>query len=144
MNPWLPRLCVKKQLMIRTSFCSSTLEIHLFIPSLHNNCISQQDLKPVGREQTTNAAEFPVNRNKNRFTNILPYDHSRVKLLPTDDEEGSDYINANYMPVSTNLPPTFFHACIIPKYKRQVNFYTWCMRGPCLLFFCFIVSIQFH
>lgn len=28
-------------------------------------------------------------------------DHSRVKLLPTeDDEEGSDYINANYMPVS--------------------------------------------
>ena len=31
---------------------------------------------------------------------FLPDDHSRVKLLPTeDDEEGSDYINANYMPV---------------------------------------------
>jgi len=27
-------------------------------------------------------------------------DHSRVKLLPADEEEGSDYINANYMPVS--------------------------------------------
>jgi protein tyrosine phosphatase len=24
-----------------------------------------------------------------------------VKLLPLDDEEGSDYINANYIPVST-------------------------------------------
>ena len=33
-----------------------------------------------------------------RFTNILPYDHSRVKLQPTDDEEGSDYINASFVP----------------------------------------------
>ncbi|KAK7491298.1 hypothetical protein BaRGS_00017399, partial [Batillaria attramentaria] len=57
-----------------------------------------EDLKEVGRDQTCYAAELPVNRPKNRFTNILPYDHSRVKLLPTDDEEGSDYINANYMP----------------------------------------------
>ena len=33
-----------------------------------------------------------------RFTNILPYDHSRVKLQPTDDEEGTDYINGNFVP----------------------------------------------
>ncbi|XP_042885464.1 tyrosine-protein phosphatase 10D-like [Penaeus japonicus] len=43
------------------------------------------------------AADLPVNRPKNRFTNILPYDHSRFKLQSTDDEEGSDYINANYV-----------------------------------------------
>ncbi|XP_013387209.1 receptor-type tyrosine-protein phosphatase eta isoform X2 [Lingula anatina] len=43
-------------------------------------------------------AEKPSNRCKNRYTNILPFDHSRVKLLPIDDDEGSDYINANYMP----------------------------------------------
>ncbi|XP_067123483.1 tyrosine-protein phosphatase 10D-like isoform X2 [Centruroides vittatus] len=54
-------------------------------------------LKHVGRDKPCVAADLPVNRPKNRFTNILPYDHSRVKLLPSDDEEGSDYINANYV-----------------------------------------------
>lgn len=57
-------------------------------------------LKNVGRDRPCNAADLPVNRPKNRFTNILPYDHSRIKLMPTDDEEGTDYINANYIPVS--------------------------------------------
>lgn len=52
---------------------------------------------------TTTAADLPCNRPKNRFTNILPYDHSRFKLQPVDDEEGSDYINANYVPVIINL-----------------------------------------
>jgi tyrosine-protein phosphatase non-receptor type 11 len=34
------------------------------------------------------------NRSKNRFKNILPFDHTRVILT---DGEGSDYINANYI-----------------------------------------------
>ena len=59
-----------------------------------------EELKHVGRDQACTAADLPCNRPKNRFTNILPYDHSRFKLQPVDDEEGSDYINANYVPVS--------------------------------------------
>jgi len=39
------------------------------------------------------------NRAKNRFTNIMPYDQTRVKLLPLEDVDGSDYINANWIPV---------------------------------------------
>ncbi|KAF0289751.1 Tyrosine-protein phosphatase 10D [Amphibalanus amphitrite] len=61
-----------------------------------------EDLKQVGRDQPCTFADLPCNRPKNRFTNILPYDHSRVKLQPTDDEEGSDYINANYVPGYTS------------------------------------------
>lgn len=47
-----------------------------------------EELRTVGLGQTCSFADSPANRAKNRFTNILPYDHSRVKLKPTDDEEG--------------------------------------------------------
>ncbi|KAL0279954.1 UNVERIFIED_CONTAM: hypothetical protein PYX00_001395 [Menopon gallinae] len=65
-----------------------------------------EELKRVGRDQPCTAADLPCNRPKNRFTNILPYDHSRFKLQPVDDEEGSDYINANYVP-GHNSPREF-------------------------------------
>ncbi|XP_076291656.1 protein tyrosine phosphatase 10D isoform X2 [Lasioglossum baleicum] len=65
-----------------------------------------EELKHVGRDQLCTAADLPCNRPKNRFTNILPYDHSRFKLQPVDDEEGSDYINANYVP-GHNSPREF-------------------------------------
>ena len=65
-----------------------------------------EELKHVGREKPCTAADMPVNRPKNRFTNILPYDHSRVKLQPSDDDEGSDFINANFVP-GFNSPREF-------------------------------------
>ncbi|XP_067860875.1 receptor-type tyrosine-protein phosphatase O isoform X2 [Heptranchias perlo] len=57
-----------------------------------------EDLKLVGQDISQDAAELPVNRCKNRYTNILPYDFSRVKLISLHNEEDSDYINANYIP----------------------------------------------
>ncbi|RCN33713.1 Protein-tyrosine phosphatase [Ancylostoma caninum] len=55
-------------------------------------------LRNVGCGQSYNAAELPANKAKNRFANILPYDHSRVRLAQVSDQEGADYVNANYMP----------------------------------------------
>ncbi|XP_077565336.1 receptor-type tyrosine-protein phosphatase O isoform X2 [Stigmatopora nigra] len=57
-----------------------------------------EELKSVGTELSHDAADLPVNRPKNRYTNILPYDFSRVRLMSLRDEEGADYINANYIP----------------------------------------------
>jgi len=37
------------------------------------------------------------NRAKNRYTNVLPLDKTRVVLSPLGDEEDSDYMNANYI-----------------------------------------------
>ncbi|XP_077999756.1 tyrosine-protein phosphatase 10D-like [Glandiceps talaboti] len=55
------------------------------------------DLRPIGTNFSTRTAELAENRPKNRYTNILPYEHTRVKLEELDDALGSDYINANYL-----------------------------------------------
>ncbi|XP_075459141.1 receptor-type tyrosine-protein phosphatase O isoform X3 [Ascaphus truei] len=57
-----------------------------------------EELKMIGLDIPHFAADLCLNRCKNRYTNILPYDFSRVKLVSTDEDEGADYINANYIP----------------------------------------------
>ncbi|TTD62573.1 Receptor-type tyrosine-protein phosphatase O [Bagarius yarrelli] len=57
-----------------------------------------EELKSVGLDLSHDAADLPINRPKNRYTNILPYDFSRVKLISMHNDEGADYINANYIP----------------------------------------------
>ena len=42
-------------------------------------------------------ANKSVNRSKNRYQNIFPYDDTRVRLSHIPGVEGSDYINANYI-----------------------------------------------
>jgi len=54
------------------------------------------------------------NKQKNRYTYVVPYDSTRVKLQPMENEEGSDYINASwvhtqkYIATQGPLPHTFF------------------------------------
>ncbi|KAM9293956.1 receptor-type tyrosine-protein phosphatase O [Gastrophryne carolinensis] len=56
-----------------------------------------EELKMIGLDIPHCAADLPANRCKNRYTNILPYDFSRVKLISTNEEDEDDYINANYI-----------------------------------------------
>ncbi|XP_013405560.1 receptor-type tyrosine-protein phosphatase N2 [Lingula anatina] len=44
---------------------------------------------------TTEAANLPNNTRKNRYCDILPYDHSRVVLNDSTNVSGGDYINAS-------------------------------------------------
>uniref|UniRef100_A0A8C7AMN9 protein-tyrosine-phosphatase n=1 Tax=Neovison vison TaxID=452646 RepID=A0A8C7AMN9_NEOVI len=45
----------------------------------------------------TTVAEMSTNIKKNRYKDILPYDHSRVELSLITSDEDSDYINANFI-----------------------------------------------
>ncbi|XP_039670681.1 receptor-type tyrosine-protein phosphatase F isoform X14 [Perca fluviatilis] len=42
-------------------------------------------------------SNMEVNKPKNRYANVIAYDHSRVVLTSVDAVPGSDYINANYI-----------------------------------------------
>ena len=46
---------------------------------------------------TSKATLAEENKHKNRYNNIVAYDHSRVKLTPIEGVPGSDYINANFL-----------------------------------------------
>ncbi|KAG7228905.1 hypothetical protein INR49_008683 [Caranx melampygus] len=50
-----------------------------------------------GQQFTWEHSNQEVNKPKNRYANVIAYDHSRVILTPVDGLSGSDYINANYI-----------------------------------------------
>ncbi|KAG1652515.1 Receptor-type tyrosine-protein phosphatase beta [Nymphon striatum] len=68
----------------------------------------------VIKERSSNLAmddaKLEENRRKNRWINILPYDTSRVKLLPIADEPCSDYVNASYIPFGYSHTSKGFHS----------------------------------
>uniref|UniRef100_A0A8C6UI70 Protein tyrosine phosphatase receptor type M n=1 Tax=Neogobius melanostomus TaxID=47308 RepID=A0A8C6UI70_9GOBI len=55
-----------------------------------------------GQSAAWDSAKKDENRMKNRYGNIIAYDHSRVRLQAPEGEQSSDYINANYVDVSTH------------------------------------------
>uniref|UniRef100_A0A8C8Y316 Receptor-type tyrosine-protein phosphatase H n=1 Tax=Panthera leo TaxID=9689 RepID=A0A8C8Y316_PANLE len=61
-------------------------------------CLCPQRLALEGTKQSQMVASALENSAKNRYRNVLPYDWSRVSLKPHQEEPGSDYINASFIP----------------------------------------------
>ena len=50
-----------------------------------------------GGQFTWESSNMDVNKPKNRYANVIAYDHSRVRLQLDDHAADCDYINANYL-----------------------------------------------
>ncbi|XP_063770102.1 receptor-type tyrosine-protein phosphatase delta isoform X31 [Pseudophryne corroboree] len=50
-----------------------------------------------GQQFTWEHSNLEVNKPKNRYANVIAYDHSRVLLSAIEGIPGSDYINSNYI-----------------------------------------------
>ncbi|ETE66696.1 Receptor-type tyrosine-protein phosphatase H, partial [Ophiophagus hannah] len=60
--------------------------------------VEYQQLQDIGTDQLQSVAQQHENQAKNRYSNVLPYDHARVQLTLKQEDPHSDYINASYMP----------------------------------------------
>ncbi|KAG9276998.1 receptor-type tyrosine-protein phosphatase gamma [Astyanax mexicanus] len=100
-NESLPALCIPDDLESVTvrQFIKHVMELYS-----NNNHGFSQEFDEVQRSAadvkiTAEHTNHPENKHKNRYINIVAYDHSRVKLLPLPgkDSKHTDYINANYV-----------------------------------------------
>uniref|UniRef100_A0A8C1NW81 Protein tyrosine phosphatase receptor type O n=1 Tax=Cyprinus carpio TaxID=7962 RepID=A0A8C1NW81_CYPCA len=106
-NPWSKTALKKRKLTSPVQLSDFEAYIKdMSRDSAYKFSLQFEELKSVGLDLSHEAADLPVNRPKNRYTNILPYDFSRVKLISLHNDEGSDYINANFIP-GYNSPHEF-------------------------------------
>ncbi|XP_030758826.1 tyrosine-protein phosphatase Lar isoform X3 [Sitophilus oryzae] len=76
----------------------SELANHIERLKANDNLKFSQEYESIepGQTFTWEFSNMDANKPKNRYANVISYDHSRV-ILPTEDgRRGSDYINANY------------------------------------------------
>uniref|UniRef100_A0ACB8E988 Uncharacterized protein n=1 Tax=Sphaerodactylus townsendi TaxID=933632 RepID=A0ACB8E988_9SAUR len=76
-------------------------------------------------QATCEAASKEENKEKNRYVNILPYDHSRVHLTPLEGVPDSDYINASF--INGYQEKNKFIAAQGPKRRNCGNDFYWRM-----------------
>jgi hypothetical protein len=70
-----------------------------------------ESMEMIGWGQDAEECEKEVNMHKNRYANIVTYDHTRVHLDVINGDPDSTYISANWMDgsVTVLLPPTHRH-----------------------------------
>ncbi|XP_041917815.1 receptor-type tyrosine-protein phosphatase S-like isoform X7 [Alosa sapidissima] len=77
----------------------SDLAEHTELLKANDNLRLSQEYESVdpGQQFTWEHSNLEVNKPKNRYANVIAYDHTRVVLVPIEGIMGSDYINANYI-----------------------------------------------
>ncbi|XP_062260890.1 receptor-type tyrosine-protein phosphatase S-like [Platichthys flesus] len=77
----------------------SELAEHIELLKANDNLRLSQEYESIDPSQqfTWEHSNLEVNKPKNRYANVIAYDHTRVVLAPIDGILGSDYINANYV-----------------------------------------------
>ncbi|XP_034149688.1 receptor-type tyrosine-protein phosphatase S isoform X19 [Esox lucius] len=72
---------------------------HTDLLKANDNLKLSQEYESIdpGQQFTWEHSNLEVNKPKNRYANVIAYDHSRVILTPIEGITGSDYINANYI-----------------------------------------------
>lgn len=94
----------------RKEYCTPGMQSHPPIPisqlpghvealKANDNLKFSQEYESIepGQQFTWDNSNVEYNKPKNRYANVIAYDHSRVVLQQVDGMVGSDYINANYM-----------------------------------------------
>ncbi|KAJ6657947.1 hypothetical protein lerEdw1_001737, partial [Lerista edwardsae] len=77
---------IKRRMLNREEFTNEFLKLK-----------KQSAIYKADKIYPTAASERPENISKNRYKDILPYDHSRVKLSLITSDKDSHYINANFI-----------------------------------------------
>ncbi|XP_065213567.1 tyrosine-protein phosphatase Lar isoform X3 [Planococcus citri] len=76
----------------------SMLAQHIEMLKANDNLKFSQEYESIepGQQFTWDHSSMEINKRKNRYANVIAYDHSRVVLQDTEAIPGGDYINANY------------------------------------------------
>ncbi|KAM9719959.1 receptor-type tyrosine-protein phosphatase S isoform 10-T10 [Menidia menidia] len=77
----------------------SELAEHIELLKANDNLRLSQEYESIdpGQQFIWEHSNLEVNKPKNRYANVIAYDHTRVTLAPIEGILGSDYINANYI-----------------------------------------------
>uniref|UniRef100_A0A674BQZ1 Receptor-type tyrosine-protein phosphatase kappa n=1 Tax=Salmo trutta TaxID=8032 RepID=A0A674BQZ1_SALTR len=94
-----------------------------------------------GQSASWDVAKKDTNRTKNRYGNIIAYDHSRVILQPMEDDPSSDYINANY--IDGYQRPSHYIATQGPVHETVYDFWrmVWQEQSACIVMVTNLVEV---
>ncbi|KAK0046254.1 receptor-type tyrosine-protein phosphatase T, partial [Biomphalaria pfeifferi] len=90
--------CVSHSATPLTTTTISVKDLQTFVQSKPREYFARQfKLIPTAQNVTWDVGLSEENRSKNRYKDIVTYDHSRVVLIRNDEENEEDYINASYI-----------------------------------------------